>query len=80
MIKINGELYLIVDLGNTLAKFFLYNEGQWVVQEKVGLDLCFEKIETLIANYAGLQGVIYSDVSHRAGFFFRKIFKSFSSD
>ena len=65
-------MYLIVDLGNTLAKFFLYNEGQWVVKEKVGLDLCFEKIKTLIGNYAGIQGVIYSDVSHRAGFFFEK--------
>lgn len=65
-------MYLIVDIGNTLAKFFLYNDDQWVVQKKVGLDFFFEKIETLIANYVGLEGVIYSDVSHRVGNFFKK--------
>lgn len=65
-------MYLIVDIGNTLAKFFLYNDDQWVVQKKVGLDFFFEKIETLIANYDGLEGVIYSDVSHRVGNFFKK--------
>jgi type III pantothenate kinase len=70
-------LYLIVDIGNTLAKFFLYNDDQWVVQKKVGLDFFFEKIETLIANYVGLEGLIYSDVSHRAENFFKKYSDNF---
>lgn len=65
-------MYLIVDIGNTLAKFFVYNEDQWVVQEKVGLELFFKKIAILIANHVGLQGIIYSDVSQRAGNFFKK--------
>ena len=71
------ELYLIVDIGNTLAKFFLYNEDQWVLQEKVKLDLFVDKAEAIIADYPNIKAVIYTDVSHTVGTFFEKYSDSF---
>jgi len=66
------KLYLIVDIGNTLAKFFLYNEDQWVLQEKVNLDLFVAKAEAIIASHLEIKGVIYTDVSNTVGTFFEK--------
>ena len=71
------ELYLIVDIGNTLAKFFLYNEDQWALQEKVKLDLFVDKAEAIIADYPNIKAVIYTDVSHTVGTFFEKYSDSF---
>lgn len=65
-------MYLIIDLGNTLAKFFLYNGDQCLVQEKIVLELFFEKAEALIASHPHLQGIIYTDVSDTVDVFFEK--------
>ena len=65
-------MYLIIDLGNTLAKLFLYNQDRCILQEKFPNQHFAEKVAMLIDNYEAIQGVIYSDVSDTVGSFFEK--------
>ena len=65
-------MYLIVDLGNTLAKFFLYNKDQCVLKQRVTIEKFDEMAESLTSSYQDIEGLIYSDVSDRAGHFFQK--------
>ena len=71
-------MYLIVDLGNTLAKFFLYNNGQCVKEHKVNKENFRDTAESLILSHKVIQGLIYSDVSDQAGDFFEKFSNQFS--
>lgn len=71
-------MYLIIDLGNTLAKFFLYNNGQCVKEQKVTIENFPDMAESLILSHTVIQGLIYSDVSNQAGGFFEKFSDQFS--
>ena len=71
-------MYLIVDLGNTLAKFFLYNNGQCVKEHKVNKENFRDTAESLILGHKVIQGLIYSDVSNQVGDFFEKFSNQFS--
>ena len=66
-------MYLIIDLGNTLAKFFLYENRQCVKEHKVIVKDFRDMAKSLILNYTVIQGLIYSDVSNQAGEFFEKL-------
>jgi type III pantothenate kinase len=66
-------LYLIVDLGNTLAKFFLFKKDKCVIKQKVAVEKFDVTVKSLISNYSGIKGLIYSDVSKRAGDFFERL-------
>jgi type III pantothenate kinase len=70
-------LYLIVDLGNTLVKFFLFNKDQCVIKQRVAVEKFDDMAESLISNYPDIKGLIYSDVSDRAGDFFEKFLVQF---
>jgi type III pantothenate kinase len=65
-------LYLIVDLGNTLAKFFLYNKDQCVIDQSVALENFHDMAESLVLSHPVIEGLIYSDVSNQADDFFEK--------
>lgn len=65
-------MYLIIDLGNTLAKLFLYNQDRCILQEKFPNQHFAEKVAMLIQNNEAIQGIIYSDVSDTVGSFFEK--------
>ena len=71
-------MYLIVDLGNTLAKFFLYKNGQCVKEHKVNKENYRDTAESLILSHKVIKGLIYSDVSNQAGDFFEKFSNQFS--
>ena len=71
-------MYLIVDLGNTLAKFFLYKNGQCVKEHKVNKENYRDTAESLILSHKVIKGLIYSDVSNQAGDFFKKFSNQFS--
>ena len=71
-------MYLIVDLGNTLAKFFLYNNGQCVKEHKVNKENFRDTAESLILSHKVIKGLIYSDVSNQAGDFFENFSDQFS--
>ena len=71
-------MYLIIDLGNTLAKFFLYNNGQCVKEHRVNKENFRDMAESLILSHKVIQGLIYSDVSNQAGDFFEKFSNQFS--
>ena len=66
-------MYLIVDLGNTLVKFFLFKKDKCVIKQKVALEKFDVTAKSLISNYSDIKGLIYSDVSKRAGDFFEKL-------
>ena len=71
-------MYLIVDLGNTLAKFFLYKNGQCVKEHKVNKENYRDTAESLILSHKVIKGLIYSDVSNQAGDFFENFSNQFS--
>ena len=71
-------MYLIVDLGNTLAKFFLYKNGQCVKEHEVNKENFRETAESLILSHKVIKGLIYSDVSNQAGDFFENFSNQFS--
>ena len=66
-------MYLVADIGNTQAKFFLYKNGRCVLEQKIGLGQVEDMAKSLILNHPDLEGLIYSDVSRQAGIFFEKI-------
>ncbi len=66
-------MYLIVDLGNTLAKFFLFKKDKCDIKQKVAVEKFDVTVKSLISNYSGIKGLIYSDVSKRAGDFFERL-------
>ena len=70
-------MYLIVDIGNTLSKFFLYDKGHWVIKQSVALEQFGDKLLSLISNYNYIKGLIYSDVSNLAGNFFKELSAQF---
>ena len=70
-------MYLIVDLGNTLAKFFLYNKDQCIIKQSVTLEQFDDMAQSLISNYPDIEGLIYSDVSNQADDFFEKFSAQF---
>ena len=65
-------MYLIIDIGNTLAKLFLYQENQCLHQEKVVLTQFSDKAALLIKSHPKLQWIVYSDVGHKYSDFFEK--------
>lgn len=71
-------MYLIVDLGNTLAKFFLYKNGQCVKEHEVNKENFRDTAESLILSHKVIKGLIYSDVSNQAGDFFENFSDQFS--
>ena len=71
-------MYLIVDLGNTLAKFFLYKNGQCVKEHDVNKENFRDTAESLILSHKVIKGLIYSDVSNQAGDFFENFSDQFS--
>lgn len=66
-------MYLIVDIGNTLAKFFLYENDQCVVKHSIALEQFQDEMQSLISNHSNIKGIVYSDVSDRAGGYFKKL-------
>ena len=70
-------MYLIVDLGNTLAKFFLYNKDQCVIEHSVLSEKFDNMAQSIISNSPEIDGLIYSDVSNQAGDFFKKLSTQF---
>ena len=66
-------MYLIVDIGNTLAKLFLYKKSKCIVQQKVVLALFIDIAASVIKNHPDIEGLIYSDVSNHSGDFFEKL-------
>ena len=66
-------MYLIVDLGNTLVKLFLYKKSECIVEQKVVLPLFIDIAESLIKNHPDIEALIYSDVSNNSGDFFEKL-------
>jgi len=70
-------LYLIVDIGNTLAKLFLYKKSKCIVQQKVVLALFIDIAASVIKNHPDIEGLIYSDVSNHSGDFFEKLSNQF---
>lgn len=71
-------MYLLIDLGNTRAKFFLYKEGYFFAEERVDLSRYDEMAKYLISNHPDIKGLIYSDVSNKAVGFFEKFSVQFS--
>ena len=61
-----------------MAKFFLYNNGQCVKEQKVKKENFRDMAESLILSHTVIQGLIYSDVSNQAGDFFEKFSNKFS--
>ena len=70
-------MYLIVDLGNTLTKFFLYSKDKCVIEQCVALEQFDGMAQSLISNYPNIEGLIYSDVSNQVGDFFKKFSAQF---
>jgi len=70
-------LYLIVDIGNTLAKFFLYHKGLCVAEKRVTLGRFDDMAKSLILDHPDLKGLIYSDVSNKVGEFLEKFSAQF---
>lgn len=66
-------MYLIVDIGNTLAKFFVYEKGQCVVKHSIALEQFQDEMQSLISSHSSIKGIVYSDVSDHAGDFFKKL-------
>ena len=61
-----------------MAKFFLYNNGQCVKEQKVTIENFPDMAESLILSHTVIQGLIYSDVSNQVGGFFEKFSDQFS--
>ena len=70
-------MYLIVDIGNTLTKFFLYKKSQCIVEQKVVGSLFIDIARSLIKNNPDIEGLIYSDVSNHSGDFFENLSDQF---
>ena len=70
-------MYLIVDLGNTLAKFFLYKNGQCAKEHEVNKENFRDTAESLILSHKVIKGLIYSDVSNQGGDFFENFSNQF---
>ena len=72
MLLFDCRLYLIVDLGNTLAKFFLCNKGYFFNEVSVDLIHFGDMAKSIISDHPEIEGLIYSDVCNQAGEFFEK--------
>lgn len=70
-------MYLIIDLGNTRAKFFLFDKGQCVTEQNCALSQFHGLAESLISNHPDIEGLIYSDVSNQAVDFFENYSNQF---
>jgi len=60
--QITSELNLGIDLGNTLAKFFLFDGEKIILQQKVNHSSFESKIDALIQENSVINAIIYTDV------------------
>ena len=60
--QITSKLNLGIDLGNTLAKFFLFDGEKIILQQKVNHSSFESKIDALIQENSVINAIIYTDV------------------
>jgi len=65
--QITSKLNLGIDLGNTLAKFFLFDGDKIILQQKVNYSSFESKIDILIRENSDIKAIIYADVSRKIG-------------
>ena len=60
--QITSKLNLVIDLGNTLAKFYLFDGEKIILQRKVNYSSFESYIDALIIKNPDINAIIYADV------------------
>ena len=74
--QITSKLNLGIDLGNTLAKFYLFDGEKIILQRKVNYSSFESSTDALISENSDISAIIYADVKGMAG----RILEKYSND